>query len=133
MKLTRENAILPFPPNSDLSGKEGYIVCIQTNGYVGAVEVYSTTGSLPPFGVVLVGSTGGEKTSVAICSGGLAGTVKLKLSAAVKAGEDLQVDNGGTVSPDSGSGSRILVGQALEEGVEDELIEAILFRPITLA
>jgi hypothetical protein len=131
-KLTRENAILPFPPNSDLTGKEGHIVSIQTNGNVGAVALYSVSGGLPPFGVVLLGSNAGEKTSVAISSGGLAGTIKVKLSAPVKAGEELQIDETGTVSPDSGSGNRIIVGLALEAGVADELIEAVLFRPVAL-
>jgi hypothetical protein len=134
-KTTRENAILPFSPDADLSGKEGYFVSIQTAGNVGAVELFSVASSLPPFGVVVYGSGPGGAASVAIAAGGLAGTVKLKLSGPVIAGQDLQLDDGGTVSGDSKSGNRTIVAQALEAGVAEELIEGVLFRPepITVA
>lgn len=131
MKLTRENAILPFTPDADLTGKEGYIAQLENNGNV--VPWYLSSGATP-LGAIVHGTNVDEKTSVALCAGGLAGTVKLKLSAAVtEVGQELQVDNLGTVSPDPGTGGRTLVAQALETGVADELIEAVLFRPITLS
>jgi hypothetical protein len=132
-KLTRENAILPFTPNSDLTGKEGYFISIQTAGNVGAVELFSVLANLTPFGVVVHGTSSDAETSVAIASGGLSGTVKVKLSGPVISGQSLQLDDGGTVSADSGSGSRTLVAQALEPGVADEMIEAVIFRPVTLS
>jgi hypothetical protein len=131
MKLTRENAILPFTPVNDLTGKEGYIAQLESNGKV--VPWYISSAKRP-LGAIVHGTNIDEKTSVALCAGGLSGTVKLKLSAAVTAvGQELKVDNQGTVSPDPGTGGRTLVAQALETGVANEMIEAVLFRPVTLS
>jgi hypothetical protein len=130
-KLTRENAILPFVPKVNLSGKEGHIVQLEGDGTVGLW--YASSGERP-FGVIVHGTNTDERASIALCAGGLSGTVKLKLSAAVTAvGQELQVENTATVSPDAGTGSRTLVAQALETGVEGEMIEAVLFRPVALS
>jgi len=130
-KLTRENAILPFTPANDLTGKEGQLVQLETNG---TIDLWSVSSGKRPLGAIVHGTSVVEKTSVALCAGGLSGTVKLKLSATVSApGQELQIDNVGTVSPDAGTGGRTLVAQALETGVADEMIEAVLFRPVTLS
>ena len=131
MKLTRENAILPFTPANDLTGKEGQLVQLETNG---TISLWSVSSGKRPLGAIVHGTSVDENTSVALCAGGLSGTVKLKLSASVStSGQELQIDNLGTVSPDPGTGGRTLVAQALETGVADEMIEAVLFRPVTLS
>ena len=133
MKLTRENAILPFTPARDLTGLEGQFVFINGDGVLDLYHYYyggPTSGA--PFGVILVGSNVDEKTSVAIAAGGFSGTLKLKLSAAVNLGDTLEIINTGMVRADQESGARTLVGVALESGVADELIEAVIFRPIEL-
>lgn len=128
--LTRENAILPFIPDTDLTGLEGLIAVREGTD---KVRPWYVSSGKSPLGAIIHGTNIDEKTSIALCAGGLAGTVKLKLSAAVTFfGQELQVDNQGTVSPDPGSGSRTLVAQALETGVADEMIEAVLYRPIKL-
>jgi len=127
MKLTRENAILPFLPYTDFRGKEGYAV--KPNG--SKVELIDENDETP-IGVIVHGTNTGEKSSIAIASGGLAGTVKVKLGAAVTTvGQDLEINSGGNFIPASGAGS-IVCAQALETGVTGELVEAVLFKPITL-
>ncbi|MGF1451461.1 MAG: hypothetical protein ACFB21_05245 [Opitutales bacterium] len=130
MHLARTNAILPFFPASDLRGAEGRFATVdQTDGLL---YISGLTERLA--GVITFGGNVGEPCSVAMSAGGLAGTVKVKLAAPVTAvGQYLQLNEDGSVSPDSGSGTRILVAQAVETGVADELIEAILFRPYTLS
>lgn len=128
MKLTRENAILPFTPASDLSNMEGNAVSINSAGEI----TLHASGDTKPFGVIIHGTTTEEKTSVALLSGGLRGTVKLKLKAAVnQIGQVLHVAEDGSFSPD-GSAYPIACAQALETGVEGELVEAVLFHPLKI-
>ena len=75
----------------------------------------------------------GERVTIALSAGGLAGTVRAKLAAPVTyPSQYLQITPDGRVVPDTGSGERLLVAQAIETGAVDELIEAVLFRPVTL-
>lgn len=128
MKLTRENAILPFTPASDLSNMEGNAVSINSAGEI----TLHASGDTKPFGVIIHGTTTEEKTSVALLSGGLRGTVKLKLKAAVnQVGQVLHVAEDGSFSPD-GSAYPIACAQALETGVEGELVEAVIFHPLKI-
>ncbi len=128
MKLTRENAILPFTPAADLTGKEGYAVSLDAEGKL----LLHAAEDAAPFGIIIHGTDTSEKTSVALLAGGLAGTVKLKLNDAVSTvGPLLRVTESGTFTPDSGY--NIACAQALETGVAGELIEAVLFRPVTLS
>jgi hypothetical protein len=74
----------------------------------------------------------GEQVSVAIASGGLAGTVRLKLGAPVTSiGQELKLISGpgGCLFGPATGGERIVMAQALETGVADEKIEAVIFRP----
>lgn len=129
-KLTRENAILPFPTSAEQEGSlYGHIV-----GLFNGVLTGSDPGSAnPPLGACIHQEDPGEPATVALMSGGLAGTVKLKLDGAVSVGNYLVLGDGGLVYADPGVGARIQVGQALEDGVAEEFIEAVLFHPITLA
>lgn len=126
-KLTRTNAILPFTPLADLTGKEGYVVLIESDG---TIATYSSSGGKQPFGVIVHGTDVDEKTSVAVLSGGLAGTVKVKLAFTVATpGELLAVRGGGEMITPSHASALFTCAQALETGVAGELIEAVLFRP----
>ena len=129
--IARENAIVTLTPAADQTGKEGYLVDV--DGTEKATLIDATTDV--PFGVILEGAGATGKTSIGVAAGGFKGTVRLKLGATpgtVKAGTVLQTNNDGTVKADAGSGSRVLVGQALESGAANELIEAVLFKPIVL-
>ncbi len=129
-KLTRENAILPFIAGSDLTGKEGYPVLVDS----GLLEVCDDETGNPPLGVLIQGCKAGEQATVAI-QAGLAGTVKVKIANnIVEVGQILSM-----VSTPSGcqagnaGGERHEFARALETGVTDELIEAVLFHPIYYA
>lgn len=134
-KLTRTNAILPFIPTRDLTGLEGRFVFIKEDATVDHYHYYyyGSYAIHRPFGVLILAENTESKVSVALSEGGLSGTIKLKLNGAVSAGDILQLANNGTVETDSEAGDRWLVGQALESGVADEMIEAVLFRPEFIA
>ncbi len=126
--LARTNAILPFEAGSDLTGYVGRFVIL----FAGKVALVSLL-PVKPLGILLTDGKAGERVTVAIGAGGLAGTIRVKLSAAVStAGLYLQLTADGRVQPDTGTGSRTLVAYALETGAIDELIEAVLIPPVTL-
>jgi hypothetical protein len=126
--LARTNAILPFEAAADLTGQVGRFV-ILTAGKVALVS----SAAQKPFGVLLTDGKAGDRVTVAVGAGGLAGVIRVKLAAPVTyPSQYLQVTPDGRVIPDTGSGERLLVAQALETGAVDELIEAVLFRPVTL-
>ncbi|WPJ95251.1 hypothetical protein SH580_17655 [Coraliomargarita algicola] len=130
---TRTNAILPFVPARDLRGLEGQFAFIDADGKIDHYHYYyGGPAAGVPFGVILCGTDVNEKSSIAVCAGGFAGTLKLSLGAAVAVGDTLEVMNTGRVQPDSGSGTRTLVSIALESGVAGDLIEAVIFNPVEL-
>lgn len=127
MKLTRTNAILPFIAYEDLTGKEGHFVISYSPTEVRLVE---DNGDLSDrvLGVIIEGAPQGEPVSIALCSG-LAGTVKVKLSApVVDLSSRLSLDVGGTVNASLPAGT-VRVAWPLESGVAGEMIEAVLFDP----
>ena len=125
-KLTRENAILPIASTVDLTGKEGHFVVYDTGDLILASDP-----SEEVFGVVLVGAPAGEPSSIAVSAGGLAGTVKVKLGGAVtEAGTQLMSSASGTGLVATATNKAVAL--ALETGVADEQIEAVLFKPVTV-
>ena len=134
MKLARTNALVPMPtsPETDTFGMEGYPVDANSNG---TVDLCQDSQGNPPFGVVVLGAKHPGKVTIAVAAGGLAGTVRVKLVQPVTfVGTLLQLADGTGVvgfGPDTGSGVRIVMAQALETGAANELIEAVLFKPIT--
>lgn len=128
MKLARPNAIISILSDEDLSGQEGCLVRMSSNTAVGLVD----SAAAIPFGLLLTAGKTGERVSVAIAAGGLAGTVRVKLAGTVYIGSQLQLTADGRAIADLGENSRVLIGIALEPGVTNELIEAVLFRPVTL-
>ena len=126
--LARTNAILPFEAAADLTGHVGRFVIV-TSGKI----VLVVSAAQKPFGVLLTDGKAGERVTVAVGAGGLAGVIRVKLAAAVTApGTDLQLTADGRTQTDAGTGARVIVAQSLETGAVDELIEAVLFRPVTL-
>ena len=129
--IAKDNAIITLTPAADQTGKEGYLVEVDANEKASVIDSISDL----PFGVILEGAPTTGKSSIAVAAGGFHGTVRLKLDAApgtVKTGTWLQSTATGTVKADAGAGSRVLIAQALEAGAANELIEAILFKPISL-
>ena len=126
--LARTNAILPFEAAADLTGHVGRFVVL-TAGKVALV----TSAAQKPLGVLLTDGKAGESVTVAVGAGGLCGTIRVKLAAVVaNPGTDLQLNANGGVQTDAGTGARVIVAQSLEPGAINELIEAVLFRPVTL-
>ncbi len=126
--LARTNSILPFEAATDLTGHVGRFVVL-TAGKVALVS----SAAQKPFGVLLTDGKAGDRVTVAVGAGGLAGVIRVKLSAPVGwPGTDLQLVTDGRVQPDANTGARVIVAQSLESGAVDELIEAVLFRPVTL-
>ena len=119
----RVNAILPFLIDVDTTDKVGYFIMpSEPERFAICDDEYSTV-----VGVIVKGATTAEKASIAIAPGGLAGTVKVKLSGPiVTVGQRLQLNFDGSVNPDAGTGGRQIVGMALELGVAGELIEAVI-------
>lgn len=120
--IARNNAIIQVTPSADHTGKEGYAVKF-TNGE--AVLCSANTDS--PQGIILEGSTTDGEDSIAIIAGGLAATVKVKLSSSpgtVNLGTLLEIVAGGTWKADAGT-SGTVAAMALESGTADELIEAV--------
>lgn len=136
MKLSRTNALIPMPTSTetDTFGKEGYPVDANSDG---TVDLCQDAEGNPPFGVIVLGAEHPGVVAVAVAAGGLAGTVRVKLLQAVTAPGVLLrlVDVGGEIAfgPDPGTGARVVMAQALETGAVGELIEAVLFKPITYA
>jgi hypothetical protein len=136
MKLARTNALIPMPTSSatDTYGKEGYPVDANSDG---TVDLCADATGNPPFGVIVLGAEHPGKVTVAVAAGGLAGTVRVKLLQAVMAPGALLklVDSAGVIAfgPDTGTGARVVMAQALETGAANELIEAVLFKPISYA
>lgn len=125
--LVRTNAILPFKPVATMLGHEGEPVIISPG--TDQIELLDAA-DVPLLGVLLLGTTEEELCSVAIASGSLAGTVKVKLGATVDTlGTELYADNNGYFSPEPGSGNHYVSAIALEKGVAGELIEAALQTP----
>ncbi|MEO5914857.1 MAG: hypothetical protein ABIS50_11530 [Luteolibacter sp.] len=126
--ISRSDAIIPLTPLADHTGLEGYFV-LPSGGIV-----TSATATLP-LGVITEGFPVTGKDSVALHNFG--GIVKVKLGAApgaVVAGSSLVLQADGTTKLDPGAGTaRIRVARAIEAGVAQELIDAVLVDPAILA
>ena len=127
MQLARPNAIVSLTAAANLTGCVGRFVTLAS----GSVTLISSE-LATPFGVLLSDGAAGQKVSVAVAAGGLSGTVRVKLSAAVAApGTFLQLTATGTVIPNNtATAARVVCGLALEAGQVGELIESVMFNPI---
>lgn len=129
--LARDRAIVTATPAADQRDKEGYGVGL-TSVSGALTATISASATVPIDGVILEGQNTTGKSSVGI-PGGLGGTVRVKLSGTVSAGDRIQQAADGTFVTDAGSGSRVVVGVVLEDGVSGDLVEAALFAPLSLS
>lgn len=124
MSIVRGIAIIALTPAVDHSEKEGYFV-ILTAG----LPVVSAAVTDVPFGILIDGEAANGVDSIGVCGGNLP-TVRVKLSGPVSKGNTLQLHSDGSCVVDAGSGARVVVGQALEDGVSGDLIEAVILTPV---
>jgi hypothetical protein len=125
--IARTNAVIPCTPAADYTGLEGYFVKATGSG---DTVTLCTGVTDSPLGVITEAPTDTGKLSVAILGGGLAGTVKVKVTATspgtIVFGSPLELAaEDGTVKLGTGGASTV-VAKALEAGAAGELIEAIL-------
>lgn len=119
---TRSNGIVAVT-GVDLSTKTGYLVKESS----GSVAV-NDSASAEALGVVLSGEVAADDSSIGIL-GAISGTVKIKTSGAITKFNRVQQAADGTIVTDAGSGSRVIIGIALETGASGDLIEVATFAP----
>jgi len=127
MSIVRKEAIIALTPAVDHSEKEGYFIILTAGA-----PVVSSSASDVPFGVIIDGEEADGVDSIGVC-GGAFGSAHVKLSGAVSKGDSLQLHTDGSVITDAGSGARVIVAKALEDGVSGDLIEAVILTPIKYA
>ena len=106
-------------PNTDLTGKEGYIA-----EYNGGLQVSGGTNAL---GVITEG--GKEESDIAVL-GTYGGTVRAKASGTVTVGTKVVVDAAGKIKT---AATGTVIGVALESGVADELVEIAPMQPVVIS
>jgi len=127
MSIARKEAIIAMTPAADHSEKEGYFVEI-----VDEEASVCDSAADTPHGVILDGEDTDGQDSIGVCGGNF-GPAHVKLSGAVSNGASLQLHTDGSVITDAGSGARVIVAKALEDGVSGDLIEAVILTPIKYA
>lgn len=128
-KKYREDGILPLTPAADYTSKKGYLVDIAAG-----VATISSSATTPVKGVIIEGNDTAagyatEKVAVAII-GNVQGSIPMRASGSITAGDAVQQAADGTVVTDAGTGSRVIVGIAAETGVTGENIEVFPIGPI---
>lgn len=128
----RDNAIIPQTPAADYSAKKGFLVTIASG-----TATLSASATVPANGVIVEpnDTTAGyatEKVSVAIL-GAVKGTVPMRCGGNITAGDRVQQDTDGEILTDAGSGGRVIVGVALQDGVAGENIEVAPLTPTILS
>jgi hypothetical protein len=116
------NGLVAFIAASDQTGKDGY--------FVDSAGVIITDAFAIPYGVITDGGAEGALTTVALCAGGYAGSLTVKIAAAtatISKGTRLQLTSNGTVRANIGTGT--IVAVAIQAGVADELVEGVLIEP----
>lgn len=130
MKLKNAATLRATPP-SDYSALEGYGVTIGvTAGALTATVSASATVVIE--GIIAEAGTVAQGVGVQVPGAG-SGTMHVKLSGTVTAGDKIQQAADGTFVTDAGAGARVVVGIALESGVSGDLIEAAIQTPVTLS
>jgi hypothetical protein len=127
----RQSGIFSLAPAADYSGKKGYLV-----GHDGTTATVSASATTRAKGVIIEANKGNdytkEKVTVALL-GSVEGTVPMCAGGAIAAGDWVQQDSDGQVLTDAGTGSRVIVGQALEAGVAGDIIEVAPCTPTPLS
>jgi hypothetical protein len=119
---TRESAIVAVT-GVDFSTNEGYLL----KNTAGVLAV-NDSASVPAVAVVLEGNVAAKDSAIGIL-GALSGTVRLKTSGAITKFDLVQQAADGTIVTDAGTGSRVIVGRALEAAASGDLIEVATLTP----
>ena len=127
-KQYRDSAVIPQTPAADYSAKRGYLVDLASG-----TATISSSATTPAKGVILDGNDTAagyatEKVTVGIL-GALAGTVPMRASGTITAGDLVCQAADGTIVTDAGSGARVAVGVALESGVTGENLSVAPITP----
>lgn len=132
MKI-REDGIISLTPAADYTAKRGYLVT-----HDGSTATVSASATTRAQGVILDGNQTAagyatEKVPVALL-GAYKGTLLMCAGGAISAGAWVQQDTDGQVVTDAGTGSRVIVGQALEAATAaGDLIEVAPIAPLPLS
>lgn len=124
MSIVRATAIIAMTPAVDHSEKEGYFIILTAS-----LPVVSSAVTDVPFGILIDGEAANGVDSIGVCGGNLP-TVRVKLSGTVDKGDTMQLHSDGSCIVDAGTGARVVVAQALEDGVSGDLIEAVILTPV---
>ncbi len=130
MKL-RTSGYIKAVAAADYSTNEGYGVNLTTVSSALTATV-SSSATVVIEGIIAEAGTVAQGVGVVI-PGSEPGSVHVKLSGVVAAGDKIQQAADGTFVTDAGSGARVVVGIALEAGVSGDLIEMAMQTPVTLA
>lgn len=115
--ITRSNAILPLAHTGALEDAEG-LFCLADGTVAGA--------DAEAFGVVTEVIPNGGDASVAICAGGLSGTVSVKLSTVAVVGDLVGSDADGAAT----TAATVVCAQVLEAGEAGDQVEASIFKAV---
>lgn len=114
---TRQDAIIPVPHDGALDDAEG-LFCLADGTVAGA--------NAEAYGVVTAVIPNDGDASVAICAGGVCGTVSVKLASAAVAGDYVGSDANGAAD----TAATTVCAQVLEDGAIGDQVEAVVFKPV---
>jgi hypothetical protein len=129
--FAQSNSVIPVQGATDFSSKQGYGVTLSTGAASARplvpIATLSASATVPITAVILDGNVATIPSSVGLL-GGLP-PIRLKLSGAVAAGATLIQAADGTFVTDPGTGARVVVGTALEDGISGDLIQVQTYGP----
>jgi len=129
--IVNEKALVALTPTADQTDLEGYFVEVSS----GNVAVVNNAADIP-LGVIVDGEPTTGKSTIAIADA-YAGIVTVKVTGTspgtIALGTYLTLKSDGTVQADAGTGARVQVARALQAGAANELISAVLVRPLALS
>lgn len=128
--IRKTNAHVALTPTADHSDYEGHFVKLSSGS-----AALVTSASDAVYGVITDGQPTTGQDSIACSWGGFVGFVDVKLAASpgtVNLGTLLELTANGTVKASTGTAGTTLVAQALESGSANELIQAVLIRPVSV-
>lgn len=129
-KLALDSGVIALTPTADHTSSRGYFVEASS----GSAAIVNAATDLP-LGVIVDGQPTTGKSSIALSGSGHVAKVKVTGTSpgTIALGTYLTVKNDGTVQADAGSGARVQVARALESGAANELIDALLINPVSIA
>jgi hypothetical protein len=128
-RKTRDDGTIQLTPAADYSSKRGYLAT-----FAAGTATVSASNTVIAAGVILEGNDTAagyatEKVSLALL-GATKGTVPMRASGSITAGDLVMQSTDGTILTDSTSGARVIVGRACETGVSGENIEVAPLGPM---